>query len=103
MSHCISDGDTNSLLRRFWEDEKISQPWSLRKEDAQCEQRFISTRSRRADGRYVVRLMPVKAGGPGNLGDLLPMAAKLYARKESKLRSRPEIRKQYISSRILRT
>jgi len=32
---------------------------------------------------------------PVNLGDSLPIATKLYARKESRLRSRPEIHEQY--------
>jgi len=42
MSHCISDGDTNSLLRRFWEDEEIHRPLPLKEEDKQCEQHFDS-------------------------------------------------------------
>jgi len=31
VSHYISDGDTNSLLRRFWKDKKIHQPLPLKK------------------------------------------------------------------------
>jgi len=29
VSHYISDGDTNSLLRKFWEDEEIQHPLSI--------------------------------------------------------------------------
>jgi len=93
VSHCVSDDDTNSLLWRFWEDEEVSQLWSL-KEDAQYEQHFISTHSRKADGRYVVRL-PFKAGGTVDLGDSLPTATALSARMESRLRPRLEMREQY--------
>jgi len=46
------------------------------------------------DGRYMVRL-PFKTDSPVDIGDSLPIATALYARLESKLRSRSEIRKQY--------
>jgi len=77
VSHCISDGDTNSLLRRFWEDEEIHRPLSLKKEDKQCEQHFVSTHSRLLDGRFMMRLVPFKIGSPVDIGDSLPIAIRV--------------------------
>jgi len=94
VSYCISDGDINSLLRRFWEDEEIHQPLSLKKENKQCEQHFVSTHSRILDGRYMVRL-PFKTGSPVDIGDSLLIATALYVRLKSRLQSQPEVRKQY--------
>jgi len=86
VSHCISDGDTNSFLHRCWEDEEIHQPLPLT-ENKRCEQHVVSAHSRMPDGIYIVRL-PFKTGSLADLGDSLPIATVLYARKESRLRSR---------------
>jgi len=94
VSHCTSVSDTDALLRKFWEDEQIQQPLPLKIEEQQCEQHFITIHSRMPNGRYMVRL-PFKTGSPPAIGDSLPIATALYARLESRLRSQPEIRKQY--------
>jgi len=93
VSHCI-DGDTNSLLYKFWEDEEIHQPLPLKDEDKPCKQHFVSTHFCMPDGLYMMRLS-FKTDNPKDIGDSLPIANKLYARKESRLRSRPEISKQH--------
>jgi len=43
---------------------------------------------------YMVRLL-FKTDSPVGIGDTLPIAIVLYARKKSRLRSRPEIDKQF--------
>lgn len=48
--------DTDSLLRRFWELEEVAASPLSSPEDATCEEHFICTHRRSADGRYVVRL-----------------------------------------------
>jgi len=94
VSHCIDD-DTNSLLHKFWEEEEIPQSFSLMDEYKQCEQQFVSLHSCMSDGIYVMR-PSFKKDSPRDIGDSLPIATKSYARLESRSRTRPEIRKQYI-------
>jgi len=91
---CTDQSDTNSLLRKFWEDEEVSQKLPLTEEDEQCERNFVSTHSRTTEGRYMVRL-PFKIGPPIDIGGLLQIATALYARTEGRLQSRPEIRRPY--------
>lgn len=92
--HCTSECDTNSLLRKFWEVEEVSDEPPLSEEDNQCENHFASTHSRTPHGRYIVRL-PFKSNFPINIGESLSIARSLYARTESRLRSRPEITVPY--------
>jgi len=93
VSHCISECETNSLLRKFWKDEEILQKLFLKEEDEQCEKHF-SIHSHISEGRYTVQLS-FKTGSPIDIGESLPITAALYARMENRLQSRPEISKQY--------
>jgi hypothetical protein len=94
VSLYIAECDTNILLRKFWEDEKIPQKLLLKEEDEQCENHFVSTHSHTAGGRYIVRL-PFKAGPPIAIGDSLQIAIALHTHMEGRLQSRPEISQQY--------
>jgi hypothetical protein len=38
---CTDQSDTNSLLRKFWEDEEVPQKLPLTEEDEQCERHFV--------------------------------------------------------------
>jgi len=67
---------------------------SLPTEIVKLDQYFISVHSRMPDGISMVRLS-FKTGSPVDIDDSLSIATALYARKESRLRSQPEIRKQY--------
>jgi len=91
VSLCIAECDTNILLGKFWEDEYIPQKLPLNEEDERCEQYFVSTYSRTAEGRYTVRL-PFKTGPPIDIDESLQIATALHARMEGRLQSRPEIR-----------
>jgi len=86
VSHCISDGETNTLLQ-FSENEEIHQPLLLTEEETRGEQRVVLAHFRTPDGIYMVRL-PFKIGSPVDISDSLPIATALYARMESRLRSR---------------
>jgi len=55
---------------------------------------FVSTHSRTAGDRYIVRL-PFKAGPPIAIGDSLQIATALHTRIKGRLQSRPEISQQY--------
>ncbi|KAH0948090.1 hypothetical protein HN011_006766 [Eciton burchellii] len=46
ISLCISECDTNSLLRKFWENEEIPQKLPFKEKDEQCEKYFISILAR---------------------------------------------------------
>ncbi len=48
--------EISDTLRKFWEIEEVPSQQSLTQEEEACEQHFISTHSRLASGRYVVRL-----------------------------------------------
>jgi len=93
VSLCITECDTNILLRKFWENKEIPQKLSLylKKEDEQCKRHFVS-HSRTAESRYTVSF---KTGPPIDIVDSLQIATTLYARMQSRLQSQPEIFKQY--------
>ena len=78
------EDDLHALLRKFWEVEEVTATSTLAPDDAQCEQHFASTHSRRADGRYVVRL-PLKAGHPLDVGDSLARATALLRSLDRRL------------------
>ncbi|XP_070158838.1 uncharacterized protein [Polyergus mexicanus] len=62
--HCQTDEDLSSLVSRFWQQEELPVSGSqLTPEDQECEEFFIETHARTAEGRYVVRL-PVVAPLP---------------------------------------
>lgn len=92
--HYVSEDDTHCLLQRFWEEEEISQPIPLTKEEKKCEEHFTTTYSRSPQGRYVVRL-PFAEGSPPKIGDSFNIALSLYDRTERRLRNRPDIHAQY--------
>jgi len=88
------DDDTTSLLHKFWEDEKINQLLPLKNEDKPCKQHSVSTHFCMPDDIFMMRLS-FKTDSPKDIGDSLPIANTLHARKKSRLRSRPEISKQH--------
>lgn len=56
--HCSSDLELKEILTKFWTHEELPavKESALSKDDADCEQHFLSTHSRDASGRYIVRL-----------------------------------------------
>ncbi|KMQ88503.1 pao retrotransposon peptidase superfamily [Lasius niger] len=67
--HCTLDRDLQELISRFWTQEELpaSKTSKLTKDEEECERHFLSTHSRDATGRYIVRL-PLKSD-PTLLGD----------------------------------
>ncbi|XP_024867313.1 uncharacterized protein LOC112451723, partial [Temnothorax curvispinosus] len=59
--HCSPDQELQDLLSRFWTQEEIPKSTiaELTEEEEECERHFLTTYSRDATGRYVVRL-PLK-------------------------------------------
>ncbi|XP_076285566.1 uncharacterized protein LOC143211619 [Lasioglossum baleicum] len=54
--HVAVDRELTSALTRFWEIEEVNKPPQLSPQDEECYDHFRRTHSRRADGRFVVRL-----------------------------------------------
>nr|XP_015929303.1 uncharacterized protein LOC107456057 [Parasteatoda tepidariorum] len=56
--HCglILDDDLNKTLKRFWEIENVEVEFAKDAEASLCEDHFVSTHRRNADGRYVVAM-----------------------------------------------
>ncbi|XP_071576707.1 uncharacterized protein [Temnothorax nylanderi] len=67
--HCSPDHELQDLLSRFWTQEELpkSTTAELTEEEEECERHFLTTYSRDATGRYVVRL-PLKSN-PSVLGE----------------------------------
>ena len=56
VHHSTTDFSIDQALRRFWEIEELSTSRIPSPEEEYCEQHFLSTYSRNAEGRFVVRL-----------------------------------------------
>ncbi|KMQ87801.1 hypothetical protein RF55_12825 [Lasius niger] len=55
---CTVNDSLSTLIRSFWEQEKLPRlPLPLTAEEQECEDLFVRTHTRNADGRYVVRLL----------------------------------------------
>ncbi|XP_071577344.1 uncharacterized protein [Temnothorax nylanderi] len=92
--NCIATDDTNRLLERFWEIEEIRARPSLSEADERYESHFRETHSRDSEGRYVVWL-PFKDGPPIDIGDSFKSASLLYRKLENRLRTKPDLAKEY--------
>lgn len=53
---CRIEKDLCNLVRGLWKQEEIPITTNVFKEDQECEEHFVRSHSRKADGRYVVRL-----------------------------------------------
>ncbi|XP_018376369.1 PREDICTED: uncharacterized protein LOC108769725 [Trachymyrmex cornetzi] len=94
VCHNVSTQDTNTLLKRFWEDEEVMLPPPLTDEKERCERHFLATHDRSPEGRYIVRL-PFRHETPIDIGDSLPIAITLYDKMEKRLRRHTELSAQY--------
>lgn len=83
------------LLRKFWEIEEL--PIRSNKlgsdEELACEEHFIKTTKRLADGRFSVRI-PLKHS-PKKLGDTRTQAERRFLALEKKLQRNPTFKKMY--------
>ncbi|XP_029166208.1 uncharacterized protein LOC114937014 [Nylanderia fulva] len=89
---CTVGEDLNTVVRRFWEQEELSEPSGiLSREEQQCEEIFVRTRG--ADGRYLVRLPVV-----GLLPDFASshrVALRCLNHMEKRFQRDPTLQKQY--------
>ncbi|XP_065359110.1 uncharacterized protein LOC135953245 [Calliphora vicina] len=86
----------NDLLRKFWEQEEIPMSPAISSEDEYCEEFYVQTTKRLADGRYMVRL-PFRKEFPNEkfLGPSRFMALGQYVRMEQTLSKDLSLSLQY--------
>ncbi|XP_011264271.2 uncharacterized protein LOC105256226 [Camponotus floridanus] len=93
--HVSLNRELHDLIARFWESEEVSttSTSSLSREAQECEQHFLTTHSRDADGRYVVQL-PFKK--PTNsLGDSRSKAGRILNNLSKRLKNEPAYSSSY--------
>lgn len=97
-SHHVSCNVTSSLdeqLRKFWELEEIGRSTDVRSNEEQvCEDHFIKTTTRDADGRFCVS-MPLKES-PDALGDSFLQAERRFYALEKRLQRTPAYKELYM-------
>ncbi|XP_017889631.1 uncharacterized protein LOC108630706 [Ceratina calcarata] len=86
--------EINENIKRFWEIEASPEVSFLSEEDKICEEHFTSTHSRRADGKYVVRL-PFKTESPIAIGFSQMIATRSFHQIEKRLEKNPELASEY--------
>ncbi|XP_026824775.1 uncharacterized protein LOC113561781 [Ooceraea biroi] len=85
---CSVDHELSELVQRFWkQEEEGAAPVALTPDEEMCENLFVSTHTRTADGRFVVRL-PF-APRPKSLAETRKPAARLLSSMEQKCRQHP--------------
>lgn len=83
-------------LEKFWSIEEVSSKKFMTDEEQACEDHFVSTHYRNAEGRFVVRL-PFKDNVDG-LGDSLVMAKRRFSSLERKFERNETLKIQYSQS-----
>ncbi len=89
------NSEISTTLRKFWEIEELPQQHALTPEEKKCEAHFISTHTRKEDGRFVVRL-------PFNdkkmqLGESKTQAIYRMQSLERRFKRNPQYKAAYIS------
>lgn len=90
---CINEERLDEILRKFWEIEEATAPTAA--PENICEQIFLSTHTRNADGRYIVQI-PFRPDAP-TLGNSHPLALRQFHQLERRLTNDPELREKYIN------
>lgn len=94
--HCTLDHDLQDLIARFWNQEELptTTESKLSEDEEECERHFLSTHTRDATGRYVVRL-PLKSN-PSLLGDSKQKALCCLNRLFQRFTSNPKFQELYV-------
>ncbi|KAL6429476.1 hypothetical protein ACFW04_008260 [Cataglyphis niger] len=92
--HCCSDNDLHSLVQGFWRQEEVTvKDVPLTSDEQEAEDHFVSTHSRDADGRFVVRL-PVRLPLP-DLSGTKRSAARLLGHMERRFARDEQLKQLY--------
>ncbi|XP_020299330.1 uncharacterized protein LOC109863477, partial [Pseudomyrmex gracilis] len=90
---CIKAEALTELVRRFWEQEELPQASSMTEDEQKCEESFVATHTRNAEGRYVVRLPLVRE--PPDLSATKQAAMSSLFRMETRFTREPELHTMY--------
>lgn len=91
-----SDGQLDSLLRRFWEMEEVTTARIRTAEQEQCEENFLHTHHRMRDGRYRVTI-PLRKDIK-ELGASKAIALQRFHQLERKFQRDPEFKQKYFNA-----
>ncbi|XP_026828139.1 uncharacterized protein LOC113562571 [Ooceraea biroi] len=91
---CRVEDELNQLVRQFWEQEEPPCATTLSREDQECEEHFVRTYSRFANGRYMVRL-PLRQPLP-DLTGTRGAAERVLRSMEAKFGREAEFRDLYV-------
>ena len=94
------DVKLNTLLRKFWEIEELPVfERALSEEELQCEQHYLNTVTRKADGRFVVRLpLKVEFLTATSLGDSYTGASAMLRNIEIRFERSPQLKQTYVEA-----
>lgn len=93
-SQCFFTQTIDAQLRRFWELEELSPPVdAFTDEERACENHFIQTTKREADGRFCVTI-PFKES-PETLGETRKQAERRFVSLEKRLERSPDLKNMY--------
>jgi len=94
VQHCASSLSLDRELCQFWELEEIPRQTLLTPEEQQCEEHFVATHSRCADGRYVVRI-PFKGIPPIEIGESHAIAQRSMHQLHRRLKLNSALKAEY--------
>nr|XP_053606381.1 uncharacterized protein LOC128672900 isoform X2 [Plodia interpunctella] len=95
LVHCHLSQTLSEQLTRFWEIEEMPQSGSpLTNDERLCEDLFVKTTIRMADGRFSVRI-PLKESAD-SLGDSYTLAKNRFFSLERKLERSPDYKRMYV-------
>nr|XP_014291533.1 uncharacterized protein LOC106690576 [Halyomorpha halys] len=91
---CSLADELNDSLEKFWEIETVPQVVKIDPQTVIAEEQFRTTRSRDANGRYILQL-PFKDSIPPNLGNYYYPALNRFLKLEHRLNKSPELKESY--------
>lgn len=93
-SHICTDETLDAQLERFWQSESIDDGKALSSEEKYCEEHFLRTHERDADGRYTVRL-PLREEMVPFLGESNTLALRRFLAMEKKFVADENLHQEY--------
>lgn len=88
------DSELSNQLKQFWELEEVSSPIPGDPLDIQCEEHFVATHKRDANGVYTVRLA-FRDGLPPDLGNNVSHSTQRLLKLEGRLERQPTFKQLY--------
>ena len=95
--HCATIAPLDDLLQRFWKIEEVPRKVFYTADEQECENHFLATHSRNADGRYIVRLpFKVDDDPSRSLGDSYTAAFRSLLRMETRFLKDEKLKVAYL-------